>query len=337
MKTEILRCDSANALEFAVARAVELLRAGETVALPTETVYGLAADALNADAALKIFEAKERPRFDPLIVHLPNREMLARVASVDAVNSKLMSALVDRFWPGPLTLVLPRTPAVPDVVTAGLDTVAVRVSAHPVFSRIAAAFGSPLAAPSANRFGRISPTSAEHVRRELEGRIPLVIDAGPTQHGIESTIVAARNGSLELLRPGPITGEQLRAFADVCIGEAQSRPQAPGQLPSHYAPRTPLVLGSPLLSSENQAQRIGALSWRGTDSRGFAEIRVLSPSGDLREAAANLFRCLRELDDAKLDLIVAEHVPEGGLGSAIMDRLRRASSSDALDTPARSL
>src|SRR5262249_14614288 len=170
------------------AAAVELLRKGGIVALPTETVYGLAADALNPIAVAKIFEAKERPRFDPLIVHLPSEEWLEKIADLPAYDQKLISELADKFWPGPFTIVLPRLGIVPEIVTAGLDTVAIRISAHPVFAEIIDAFAKPLAAPSANRFGRVSPTTAQHVLDELEGRIPLIVDAGATQHGIESTI-----------------------------------------------------------------------------------------------------------------------------------------------------
>lgn len=327
MKTEILRAGAGEAADHAVNKAVELLREGAAVALPTETVYGLAADALNVDAALKIFEAKERPRFDPLIVHLPDAQWVSRIANVTDATQQLVHALTARFWPGPLTLLLPKTNIVPDIVTAGLPTVAVRVSAHPVFSRIVHAFGGPLAAPSANRFGRISPTTAEHVAAELSGRIALIVDSGPTEHGLESTIVAIRDELIEVLRPGPVTVEQLREFAEVQSVGGGTAVVAPGQLPSHYAPRTPLILLRDLDQfSFPDEKRIGLLAWDSTDHSRFAEVRTLSASGDFREAAANLFRYLRELDDASLDLIVAETAPEEGLGSAIMDRLRRAAA-----------
>ena len=195
--------------------AVELLRKGELVALPTETVYGLAANALNPIAVAKIFEAKERPRFDPLIVHLPNREWLRRIAELPAGDRQLILKLADKFWPGPFTMVLPKREIVPDIVTAGLDTVAVRLSAHRVFAEIVGELDEPLAAPSANRFGRVSPTTAQHVLDELDGRIPLIVDAGPTEHGIESTIVAIRDSRIAILRRGPITHEQLSEFADI--------------------------------------------------------------------------------------------------------------------------
>ncbi len=303
MKTQLL--DAASC-----ATAVEFLKRGEVVALPTETVYGLAADALNVDAVLKIFEAKERPRFDPLIVHLPNEQWLDRLTNVPAAERKLVSRLTSAFWPGPLTLVLPRQEIVPDIVTAGLKTVAVRMSAHPVFRSIITAFGNPLAAPSANRFGRISPTSAAHVMAELDGRIPLIIDGGVTTHGLESTIVAPRHGEIEILRTGPIIEEELARFAPTRLVSLGQRIEAPGQLPTHYAPHTPLVLTKDAKSFRAEGKKIG----------------VLNHPRDLREAAANLFRRLRELDESGVDLIVAEEVPEVGLGRAIMDRLRRAAT-----------
>jgi L-threonylcarbamoyladenylate synthase len=320
--------------------AVELLRKGELVALPTETVYGLAADALNSIAVAKIFEVKERPRFDPLIVHLPNRDWLGRIVDVPARDRQLIAKLTDEFWQGPFTMVLPRREIVPDIVTAGLDTVAVRFSAHRVFAEIVRELDEPLAAPSANRFGRISPTTAQHVLDELDGRIPLIIDAGSTEHGIESTIVGIRDARITILRRGPITHEQLSEFAEVSSVVATLKISSPGQLPSHYAPKTPLCL---IDKAEDffpeGSQHVGLLAWharrgdlqigqrRTGDRRSlkFAAVRSLSERHDLREAAANLFRYVRELDALGLDLIVAERIPSRGLGAAIMDRLERAS------------
>ena len=551
----------AHATGAAIDRAVTLLRDGEVVALPTETVYGLAADALNALAVAKIFEAKERPRFDPLIVHLPDRDWMERIADLETQDRQLISELADAFWPGPLTIVLPKREVVPDIVTAGLNTVAIRISAHPVFAEIIRAFGAPLAAPSANRFGRISPTAAAHVLEELNGRIPLIVDGGPAKHGLESTIIALRESEIEILRRGPITEEQLRGmgfqpmshrqdadatdaargigfqpmdpFEDLSIRQGSylphwtqsgatyavtfrlidslskqvladweferrdivrtaqrqkrelskaereqldrlysekienyldaghgecwlrderiarvvrealshfegeryevsawcimpnhvhvivrpkggytlpqilhtwksftakeanrllnrqgpfwqpesydhlirdeedfrnqiryalenpdktglkaprgmgfqpmshrqdadaTRVSAPGQLPSHYAPKTPLRLIDDARSfSPDENLRTALLAWRTTkhDVR-FVAIRHLSNTQNLTEAAANLFRFLRELDSAGLDLIVAEKLPEEGLGAAINDRLRRASRS--IDVPLR--
>jgi L-threonylcarbamoyladenylate synthase len=310
----------------ALAAAIELLRSGNTVALPTETVYGLAADALKSEAVVKIFEAKERPRFDPLIVHLPDRGWLERVARIDHDSQGLIEKLIAEFWPGPFTIVLPRWEIIPDIVTAGLDLVAVRISAHPLFGEIIRAFNSPLAAPSANRFGRVSPTTAQHVLDELDGRIPLIVDAGAAVHGIESTIVAVQNGRMKLLRRGPITTEQLEAFGEVVVAQAVERPEAPGQLPSHYAPSTPLVLTDDASSFPVPSnKKCGLLAWRSmTGAKQFSDIRQLSSRQDLREGAANLFRYLRELDQLHLDLIVAEKLPEKGLGAAMNDRLFRA-------------
>jgi L-threonylcarbamoyladenylate synthase len=336
MHTDLLATSTAVQREKAVSRAVELLRKGDVVALPTETVYGLAADALNPVAVPKIFEVKERPRFDPLIVHLPDKQWLERVAKIGSRSRAQIRKLIMQSWPGPLTLVLDRQPIVPEIVTAGLDTVAVRMSSHPVFAEIISAFGKPLAAPSANRFGRISPTTAQHVFDELSGRIPLIIDAGPTTHGIESTIIAVHDDKIDILRRGPVTAEQLAEFGETDIVSARKNISAPGQLPSHYAPKTPLRL---IDNAESFAPmknlRVGLLAWNPIENaEHFVAVRHLSESQDLREAAANLFRCLRELDEPNLDLIVAERVPARGLGAAILDRLERAShDSDIQDTP----
>jgi L-threonylcarbamoyladenylate synthase len=321
VKTEIIRPQP---IERGWADAVlGTLCAGGVVALPTETVYGLAADALNPAAVTKIFEVKERPRFDPLIVHLPGADWLEQVADIKNESRALLEKLIANFWPGPLTFVLPRKKIIPDIVAAGLDTVAVRMSAHPVFVKIIHELGRPLAAPSANRFGRISPTTAEHVRAELDGRIPLIVDGGPTMHGIESTIVAVHGEEMDLLRRGPITEEQLAEFGEIALPrEAQVR--APGQFPTHYAPKTRLLLINDAASFVlPEEKKCGLLAWRSA-SKQFTETRSLSSRGDLREAAMNLFGYLRELDDADLDLIVAEKVPNEGLGKAINDRLRRA-------------
>jgi L-threonylcarbamoyladenylate synthase len=305
--------------------AVELLRQGDVVALPTETVYGLAADAFNPIAVAKIFEAKGRPRFDPLIVHLPDGDWLEKVADILPQDQQLVLKLTERFWPGPFTIVLPKREVVPGIVTSGLETVAVRISTHPVFADIVQAFGKPLAAPSANRFGRISPTTAQHVLDELGGHIPLIIDAGPATHGIESTIVAVHAEKIDILRRGPIASEELSQFGKVEVADSPSKISAPGQLPSHYAPKTPLRVVDDLESFKS-GQRCALLAWNPVnEDQRFVAIRNLSERWDLREAAANLFRCLRELDQLEVDLIVAERVPSQGLGPAILDRLQRAS------------
>ncbi len=319
-------------------RAAAVLAAGGLVVLPTETVYGLAADAVNPLAVAAIFQAKDRPFFDPLIVHLPGVDWLERLAVVPRNQQDLVERLTFAFWPGPLTILLPRRPEiVPDLVTAGSPLVALRVSAHPVFREVIGAFGSPLAAPSANRFGRISPTTGAHAFSELQGRVPLVLEAGPTVHGLESTIVALQDGGeMRVLRHGPVTLETLAAFGPVVSGAAEPAAEsrsAPGQDAGHYAPGTPLMIlpeaavvdGFPALAQ----RRVGLLAFRNDRDippSSYARLEVLSATGDLREAAVRLFAALRRLDEAGLDLIVAEPVPATGLGRAIMDRLRRAAA-----------
>jgi L-threonylcarbamoyladenylate synthase len=361
VETQLLATDTPRRLAAAVQVAATALADGQPVALPTETVYGLAADALSPEAVIRIFEAKERPFFDPLIVHLPSREWLERVTRIPRESRAMVEALIAKFWPGPLTLVLPRQAIVPDLVTSGLETVAVRMSAHPVFRAVIEHFGQPLAAPSANRFGRISPTEAAHVRSELDGRIPLIVDGGATEHGVESTIVKIVEGELNLLRAGPVTPEDLGGvFQNLCAvrnyrpteaeiavfferlgvsfsamlrGESNVSVEAPGQLASHYAPRTPLRLITPgthvsVYDQANKAPaRIGSLAFcEPSKAADFVCEEILSPTGDLREAAATLFAKMRRLDEAGLDMIFAEPVPEHGLGIAIMDRLRKAAA-----------
>jgi L-threonylcarbamoyladenylate synthase len=329
-------------MQDAVREACALLRAGEVVALPTETVYGLAADALNPDAVAKVFAAKERPSFDPLIVHIASRGDLKNVAIVPDEIAETVNKLTSAFWPGPLTLILPKQPDVPDLVTSGLPTVAVRQSAHPVFRAINKELGKPIAAPSANRFGRISPTAASAVMKELGGRIPLIVDAGACSEGVESTIISIepREGKkpvFRLHRAGPITKEQLQDYGKVekVKEKPGDLPHAPGQLPSHYAPLTPLILlEKPTDFKPEPGRKYGLLSYRGEDDNPYVNlhdwevIESLSPgSGKLAEAAIRLFHIMRVLDEAGLDAIIAEPVSETGLGVAIMDRLRRASAA----------
>ncbi len=324
----------------AVREACALLRAGEIVALPTETVYGLAADAFNPDAVAKVFAAKERPSFDPLIVHIASRGDLKKVAMVPDELQETVNKLTTEFWPGPLTIILPKHTDVPDLVTSGLPTVAVRQSAHPLFRAVGKELGNPIAAPSANRFGRISPTSASAVVKELDGRVPLIIDAGACSEGVESTIISIepREGKkpvFRLHRAGPITKEQLQKFGKVekVCDPLPGAPQSPGQLASHYAPLTPLiVLENPQDFQPEEGMRYGLLSYRGEDDNPYVTlhdwdvIESLSPgSGKLAEAAIRLFFVMRLLDEAGLDAIIVEPVSETGLGVAIMDRLRRAS------------
>jgi L-threonylcarbamoyladenylate synthase len=322
MTTRVLPAQNAEQWEKAAEEAVIYLRRGELVALPTETVYGLSCDALNPAAAAAVFAAKERPSFDPLIVHVPDRSWIEKLTEVDPATSGMVQRLTETFWPGPLTLVLPSKPLVPDLVRSGLRTVALRCSAHPVMAAVLQKLGGPLAAPSANRFGRISPVTAAHVIEELGGRIPLVLDGGPCRHGLESTIVAVDNGRLSLLRPGPVTTEQLDKFAPVERVARGEKLAAPGMLESHYAPRTPLkslAVGDPRPAD---AAECGLLCF-GTDELGFAVVEMLS--SDPEYAAPEFFAALRRLDASGVKRIYARTLPDSGLGMAIMDRLRRAS------------
>lgn len=339
MPTPILPTDLPPLMHTAVEEAVRLLRAGEVVALPTETVYGLAADALNPAAVAKIFEAKGRPSYDPLIVHIADKKQLDTVAEVPEAIQKTVIQMIERFWPGPLTLVLPKKACVPDSVTAGMPTVAVRVSSNPIFKRIIQGLEKPIAAPSANRFGAISPTSANAVLAELDGRIPLIVDGGACMHGLESTIIKIEAGSpkpmITVLRPGPITVEDLKLYGKVQVlsrSVIDEATEAPGQLASHYAPRTPLrLLSKPSDFTPVEGKRYALMSYRGEEKDGyldlaeFEEIMVLSPgNGKLPEAAVRFFYILRTLDQLGVDEIIAEPMFEHGMGIAMMDRLRRA-------------
>ncbi len=317
----------------AVQIASEVLSRTGVVALPTETVYGLAGNALEPEAVAKIFEAKNRPSFDPLIVHIGDPDWLfPLIAGPECVGS-VCERLMQRFWPGPLTILLPKSPLVPDLVTAGLEEVAIRMPRHPLFLAVIKAFGNPLAAPSANQFGRVSPTRAAHVFEELNGRIPLILDGGTTELGVESTIVRVIRNRIEILRPGPVTEEELATIAP--LGEL-STPQkivAPGQTPSHYAPAKPVrIFDSERIDQESKSQAF--LCWgpiRHLDR--FAEVRSLSESRDLRTAAQRLFGLMREMDGLDVDGILIEAVPEEGLGRAIMNRVHRASAPRSTDKP----
>ena len=322
----------------AVAEAVALLEDGGVVALPTETVYGLAADAFNAEAVAKVFEVKERPSFDPLIVHIGHKRDLELVAKVPEELDEVVDELMATYWPGPLTLVLPKKEDVPDLVTSGLETVAVRMSSHEVMRAVAREI--PVAAPSANRFGRISPTSADAVMEELGGKIPMVIDGGACRDGLESTIIAPEMSEkgpiLRLLRPGPISREDLRKIAKVIRPKKTKADhiEAPGQVESHYAPATPLVvIDKPADFVPEEGVKYGLLSYRGEgnsclmEATDWAHVEIMSPGkGKLAEGAVRLFYCLRNLDAAGVDVIVSESVSETGIGVAMMDRLRRAAA-----------
>jgi L-threonylcarbamoyladenylate synthase len=305
----------------AIGRAARLLRGGRLVAFPTETVYGLGGDATNDAAVAAIFAAKGRPRFNPLIVHVPG---LAEAEAIAVFDQRAREA-ARRFWPGPLTLVLQRH-ADSDVsllATAGLDTVAVRVPAHPVAQALLREVGRPLAAPSANRSGRVSPTEAAHVVAELGERVALILDGGRCAVGVESTVLDVSGGTPSLLRPGGVTLEaMITVLGPIAIGVSDpNAPRAPGQLLSHYAPLLPLRMDA-------VAARPGEalLAFGPHAPPGFAAMLNLSPNGDLPEAAANLFAMLRRLDRSEFTAIAVMPIPEEGIGRAINDRLRRAAA-----------
>jgi L-threonylcarbamoyladenylate synthase len=310
--------------DAAIAEAASLLVAGALVALPTETVYGLAGDATSDRAVAAIFAAKGRPQFNPLIAHYPTTGEAAR----DVTFDEKAKELARRFWPGPLTLVLPRRAEcrVSLLASAGLDSQAVRVPRHDVAQRLLAQFGRPLAAPSANRSGRVSPTQPSHVAEELGPRVALILDGGPCTIGIESTVVALLGGGPLLLRPGAVTEEEIaEAIGPIAHAGEGGQPRGPGMLASHYAPELPLRLDAAELREGE------ALLGFGPRPIGDARLVInLSPSGDLKEAAATLFAALRRLDQQGRKLgftgIAAMPIPERGLGRAINDRLRRAAA-----------
>jgi L-threonylcarbamoyladenylate synthase len=309
------------ATEAAIAEAAEALREGGLVAMPTETVYGLAGLATRDAAVAAIYAAKGRPSFNPLIAHVADFSGAQAEAEFDARAEKLAQA----FWPGPMTIVLPspRT-RVSLLARAGLDTLALRMPSHEVARALIRAAGAPLVAPSANRSGRVSPTSAAHVLEDLDGRVDVILDAGPTRHGLESTIVACLGGPVRLLRPGAIERERLEEALGERIeaGAKGAAPIAPGMLASHYAPRARLRLEATRADPDE-----AALDFAGRLEGSAAKVRLdLSPTGDLTEAAANLFAYLRRLDAAGAKSIAAAPVPGHGLGAAINDRLRRAAA-----------
>jgi len=313
----------------AIHRAAEIIKKGGLVAFPTETVYGLGADAFNPLAVARIFEVKKRPYFDPLIVHVSDPADLEMLVRKIPSNAK---KLIERFWPGPLTVVLLRKEEVPDIVNAGLPTVAIRMPNHPMALSLIEQADCPIAAPSANPFGYLSPTTAEHVRDQLGDEIDFILDGGPCEVGVESTIISFSGKKPRLLRPGGVPLEEIESI----IGTVEvnpieeGRPAAPGMLPRHYAPRTPIILDWDEKNFDsNKGKKVGLLAFREPKrSLKFLHVEILSKKGDFREAAANLFAAIRRLDNLNLDLILADAIPEIGLGRAIMDRLRRASRKE---------
>jgi len=299
-----------------IERAAALLRAGKLVAFPTETVYGLGGDATNDRAVAAIYAAKGRPRFNPLIVHVPDAASAARLVESDGREQRLAA----KFWPGPLTLVLRRrvNAGVSLLASAGLDTLAVRVPDHPMARALLRAVGRPVAAPSANPSGRISPTTASHVREGLGEAVAMILDGGACRVGLESTVVDLTRGEAVLLRPGGVTREEIEAVIgplESAAEDDEDAPRSPGRLAAHYAPALPLRMNA---SAAHPGEAL--LGFGGTEGAASD----LSPSGDLVEAAANLFAMLRALDHAPYTGIAVAPVPERGLGLAINDRLRRA-------------
>ena len=308
--------------------AAELLSTGQLVAIPTETVYGLAANALDASAVLQIFAVKQRPAFDPLIVHVSS---VAALENYAAEVPAVAMALAEKFWPGPLTLVLPKKEVIPDLVSSGLPTVGLRMPAHPLTLSLLQQLPFPLAAPSANPFGYISPTTARHVYDQLQDKIPYILDGGPCTVGVESTIVGFEGGEVVVYRLGGLTLEELRKVAPFARLQlhTSSDPKAPGMLLSHYAPRKPFYTGDiDELVEQHKGKRIAVLTFQRLvpSFPGLVATEVLSGNGHLAEAAMHLFAAMRRLDALDVDVILSETVPAEGLGLAINDRLRRASA-----------
>lgn len=319
-----------------IADAAARLRAGEAVAFPTETVYGLGANALDPVAVARVFGIKDRPSFDPLIVHVAAPTELASLVTDASAADPRVAALVERFWPGPLTLVLAKRPVVPGIVTAGLETVGVRMPDHPVALELIRVAGVPIAAPSANRFGGISPTRAEHVQRQLGDRVELIVDGGPCRVGVESTVLLLKDGPPVLLRPGGLDVEAVEGVVGPVTvpRDDEAKAVSPGRSASHYAPAARVVLASPEATPASNGRRLGLLAATEEGRRAaeriggpFAAVALLSRDGDPVETAARLFEALHELDASGVTEIVAQPVPEVGLGRAVMDRLRRAAAA----------
>ena len=307
-----------------IEKARDLLLQNEVVAIPTETVYGLAGNALSEKAVSKIFEAKNRPHFDPLIVHVSE---ISEVSKYVEEVPQMAYDLMGRFWPGALTILLPKKSCIPDLTTSGLSEVGIRIPNHPLTLDLLNSLSFPLAAPSANPFGYISPTSAEHVNDQLGSKIPYILDGGNCSVGIESTVLRVQNNEIEILRLGGISVEDLQHFtSNIHIQQhSSSSPAAPGMLTSHYAPRKPVYVGNIReLMHDFVSQKIGVLSFK-EDYKIEAQ-RILSKNGSFTEAAANLFAFLRELDQLDIDVILAEFLPNENLGRAINDKLKRASA-----------
>lgn len=309
-----------------IIKAAEVIVSGGLVAFPTETVYGLGADGLNPIAVAKIFEVKQRPSFNPLILHIAKIEQLEKVAKI---NNPSISKLIEKFWPGPLTLVLPKLDIVPDIVTAGNPTVAVRMPDHPVALELIDKAGVPIAAPSANVFSQLSPTCAEHVVKQLNNKVDVILDGGSCPVGVESTILYVKENEVSVLRHGGLAIEDIEKIIGKVDFETapNGSPIAPGQLYFHYAPHIPLRFFNEVNIMDYEFKKVGALLFNSNRYNiEFSQERILSTKGNMREAAANLFSYLHELENEDLDVILVDPIEENGLGKAIMDRLRKAAN-----------
>jgi L-threonylcarbamoyladenylate synthase len=309
----------------AIRKGAEIIKSGGLVAFPTETVYGLGADGLNPIAVAKIFEVKRRPSFNPLILHIAKKSDLAKFTNYD--DSRI-DKLIDSFWPGPLTLVLPKKKIVPGIVTSGNETVAIRMPNHKVALDLIKKSGVPIAAPSANKFGNLSPTNAIHVYKSLGESIELILDGGKCKIGLESTIIEVRDNNMILLRPGGLSKEEVEdVVGKIKIKRTQQvNPNSPGQLPYHYSPSVPLYFLNSITAKKWESSNVGVIYFKKENERfSFSNYKVLSSKGDLREAAANLFKFLHEFENANVEAILVERIKEKGLGFAIMDRLKRGS------------
>lgn len=301
--------------------AAEIIRKGGIVAFPTETVYGLGADAFNPVAVEKIFELKERPTFDPLIVHLYSIDQLKLVTDDD---DKRVYKLAEKFWPGPLTIILKKSKDIPDIVTSGLKTVGVRIPDNPYALELIKISGLPIAAPSANKFGRTSPTKAEHVKKYFPS-IDFILDGGSTSVGIESTIISLNENGFDILRYGIITKEEIEKVVPFFKKEENhSNVFAPGMMKSHYSPSKPFLILNENVLNKIDKSKSGLISFSGKFNSGFKKVITLSETKNLRECAINLFSAIHLLEDSDVEIIIAEPVPEIGIGIAIMDRLRKA-------------
>ncbi|MGD9931980.1 MAG: L-threonylcarbamoyladenylate synthase [Mangrovibacterium sp.] len=308
-------------LQESIDTAALYIREGKLVAFPTETVYGLGANALNPLAVAKIFELKERPTFDPLIVHIADLNDLEKLA---LTCDERVYRLAEKFWPGPLTLVLPKKEIVPDLVTSGLPTVGIRMPDNEIALALIRKSGCPIAAPSANKFGRISPTTPQHVRKQLP-EVDFILEGGKTHVGIESTIITLNERGFEILRHGIITREEIEQV--VPYYSEKGKPAslvAPGMLKSHYAPTKPFFLMSDPVLEHIDRKKAGLLSFSGNHTEGFAQVIRLTSTQDLKEYAVNLFAAMHQLEESDVECIVAEPVPGHGIGLAIMDRLKKA-------------